>query len=191
MSASSSAAAPTRRHGVELLIEVPAVIATFVMMLHVTANALLRTFAGSPIPNSLEIVQYWYLPIVAFLGFVAAQHRSQHIAADLVFQLLPRSVRRYVLAFVFAVCGLLCLGVAWYSWPEALHSMDIRKTAGVSDIPSWPTYFLPPLAFAALTVQFGIAAARAVARPEDDHFISDTDDAVILEQAATSEPERK
>jgi TRAP-type C4-dicarboxylate transport system permease small subunit len=151
---------PRFRRGVELLIEVPAVVVTFVMMVHVTANALLRTFADHPLPNTLEIVQFWYLPIIAFLGFVAAQHRGQHIAADLIYAKLPQATRPYVLAVMFVLCGLLCLGFAWFGWKEAISSYESKRTAGVSGLVAWPTYFLVPLAFGSLTVQFLVAGVR-------------------------------
>jgi TRAP-type C4-dicarboxylate transport system permease small subunit len=188
--------APQRRHGFEYLIEVPAVIVTFLMMLHVTANAVLRTFANAPLPDTLEITQYWYLPIVAFLGFVAAQHRGQHIAADLIFEHLPHVVRPYVLSFMFVLCTVVSAGFTWFSWPEALHSYDITRTAGVSDLISWPAYFLPPLAFGILTVQFAWAAVRAITDPTvaEAAVVGDIDDALLLDEAGATrpaEPEKK
>ncbi|GAA3742240.1 TRAP-type C4-dicarboxylate transport system permease small subunit [Spinactinospora alkalitolerans] len=181
---------PRRRHGLELCIEVPAVTVTFVMMLHITANALLRTFAQSPIPNTLEIVQYWYLPIVAFLGFIAAQHRGQHIAADLVYAMLPRPVRRAVLVGGCALCSVLSAGFAWFGWGEAVHAMEIGMTAGVSEVVSWPAYFLVPFAFGSLTVQFALAAARAIRHPEADRGAGGAG-AVSADQEASSELEKK
>ncbi|MGV2386697.1 MAG UNVERIFIED_CONTAM: TRAP transporter small permease, partial [Thermobifida fusca] len=160
--------APKGRRVIELLIEVPAVTVTFVMMLHITANALLRSFANSPLPNTLEYVQYWYMPIVALLGFVAAQLRGQHIAADLVFRMLPRAAKPYVTAVGCAASALLAAGFAWYGWQEAVHAWEITMTAGVSDVISWPVYFLVPLAFASLTVQFAWATVRAIRHPDAD-----------------------
>jgi TRAP-type C4-dicarboxylate transport system permease small subunit len=195
----STAAGPTahkRRHVFEYLIEVPAVIVMFLMMFHITANAILRTFFDAPLPNTLEITQFWYLPIVAFLGFVAAQHRGQHIAADLIFERLPHVVRPYVLALMFALCALVSAGFAWFSWAEALHSYEIGRTALVSDLVSWPTYFLPPLAFGVLTVQFAWAAVRSITDPSlaEAPVVGDIDDALLLDEAGTpavSELEKK
>jgi TRAP-type C4-dicarboxylate transport system permease small subunit len=192
----STPAGPTahkRRHGFEYLIEVPAVIVTFLMMIHVTLNALLRTFADNPLPNTLEITQYWYLPIVAFLGFIAAQHRGQHIAADLIFERLPHLVRPYVLAFMFALCALLCAGFAWFSWPEALDAYEVRRTAGVSTLISWPTYFLPPIAFAILTVQFLWSAVRSITDPAvaEAPVVSDLDDAMLLDEIGAPTPDER
>lgn len=167
--------------GLTLLIEVPAVAVTFLMMVHVTLNAVMRTWFESPIKNTLETVEYWYLPLVAFLGFIAAQLRGQHIAADLVYEMLPHRVKRFVLAFVLAVCAVVVAAAAWFGWGEAVHAFEIRKTAGVSDLPAWPPYFLVPLAFGSLTVQFLIASVRAVTHPEVDSFVGDVGDAAVLE----------
>ena len=170
-----------RRTLLDLLIEVPAVVVTFVMMIHITANALLRTWWSAPIDNTLETVEYWYLPLVALLGFIAAQHRGQHIAADLIFEKLPHVARRFVLSAMFMLCAVVSLGFAWFGWGEAMHAMEIRRTAGVSDLISWPTYFLVPLAFGSLTLQFLYASWNAIFRPERDHFVGDADDAVVLD----------
>lgn len=180
---------PKRRFRPEALIEIPAVVVTFVMMVHVTANALSRTWFNHPFDNTLEIVQYWYVPLVAFLGFIAAQIRGQHIAADLLYEMLPSKAKRFVLAFVYVLTAVVCSGFAWYGWQEAQHARDIGQTAGVSDLVAWPTYYLVPLAFGSLTLQFFWAAYQAIVHPERDHFVSDADDASILEELAKDQKE--
>ena len=150
------------RGRLRLLIEGPAVVVTFVMMVHVTVNALLRTFANIPVPATLELTQYWYLPVVALLGFVAAQTHGEHIVADLVFHRFPPPARRFVLFTGYLAVMLVMAGFAWYGLGEAVHAYDIGKTAGVSDIVAWPAYFLVPLVFAVLTVQFAMAASGAL-----------------------------
>lgn len=187
----SAAHGRRRRHWVEWLIEVPAVIITFLMMCHITANALLRAFASSPLPNTLEIVQYLYLPVVAFLGFIAAQHRDQHITADLIFQMLPRAVRRYVMACILFLCAGLCAAFTWFVWGDAVHAMEIGKTAGVSDLVSWPAYFFAPLAFAVMTVQFLLAGVRGLARSGADRGAGAVDDRMFPDQAIADEVGRR
>lgn len=167
MSASSSASS-NRPNRLLLFIEVPAVIVLFVMMIHVTANALLRAFASSPIQNTLEITQYIYLPIIALLGFMAAQARGEHIVADLVTHYFPLRVRRWVLFGGYVLTMLVCAGFAWYGLQEAIHAREIGKTAGVSTVESWPVYFLVPIAFGVLAVQVGFAAVRALRGGEDE-----------------------
>lgn len=187
----TQATRPRRRYGPELLIEVPAVIVIFVMMGHVVANAALRTWWDNPIDHTLEIVEYWYLPLVAFLGFIAAQHRGQHIAADLIYERLPTVVRGAVLFVVLVVCAVTSLGFAWFGWEEAQHAHEIRMTAGVSTVPAWPTFYLVPLAFGSLTIQFLYGAVKSLLHPEDGQVITDPDDALVLEQVAESGAEKK
>jgi TRAP-type C4-dicarboxylate transport system permease small subunit len=159
---SSSTATRRRLVGLDLLIEIPAIIITFAMMLLIAANAVLRTWFDRPIDNSLELVQYWLLPALALLGFVAAQSRSQHITTDLVYKFLPGSAQRVVLTLGFVVSAVVAVGFAWFGWSEALHNLEIRRTAGVSTLPSWPVYFLVPLSFGLLAAQWAVAAVRAM-----------------------------
>lgn len=172
---------------VDLLFEVPAVIITFVMMLHIVVNAVMRTWFRAPIDNTLETVTYWYLPLVAFLGFVAAGRRGEHIAADLIYEMLPRVTRRFVLAVLLVASSLLCLAFAWFGLGEALHAKSIGKTAGVSSLVAWPTYFLVPIAFGLLSLQFLYSAVRALVSGEALPAVGDPDDAVVAEELAASE----
>lgn len=143
-----------------LLIEIPAALVIFAMMLYVTANALMRTYANQPFANSLEMVQYWMLPIIALLGFVAAQHRRQHISTDLLFKGLPEVTKRPLLTGGYLLGAVVAAGFAWYGWGEAMSAFEVRRNAGVTGLPSWPVYFVVPFAFAVLTAQWLTAAIQ-------------------------------
>lgn len=186
------ASSPARHRPVlERAVEIPAVVVVFAMMLHVTANALSRSLLDHPLEHTLEIVQYWYLPIIALLGFVAAQARGQHIAADLVYEKLPPVAQGPMLAVLYGVSALVCAAFARYSWPEALDARRLGQTAGVTDLPSWPVYFLVPLVFAILAVQLAVAAVAAVVRPESNRFVADVDDALVMDQVAADAREAR
>lgn len=188
-----ASAAPSRgigRRVLELMIEIPAVIVTFVMMVHITANAVLRTWADRPIAHTLEITEYWYLPLVAFLGFIAAALRGQHIAADLIFEMLPKVTRRFVLAFFLLLAAIVCFGFARFGLDEALHAQEIRQTAGVSELVAWPTYYLAPISFGALTVIFAWDAVKALRNRATAPVITDPDDALLRDELAEMEQSR-
>lgn len=157
------------------LVEVPAVIITFVMMLHVTYNAVMRTWFDAPQKNTLEIVQYFYMPMLLCSGFVAAQARGQHIAADLILRHLPLAARRVTLVVVDVVGAVMWLGFAWYTWKSAVHAMEIGATAALTGISSWPVYFVLPLGFGVLGIQLLVAALRAV-RAQDEVFDVDPEE---------------
>lgn len=136
------------------IIDVVAAVALISMTVHVVANALLRSLASRPIQNTLEYVQYWYLPLIAILGFVSAQLRGRHIVADLIYQALPTSLKRGVSIATQSACAIVMAGFAWGTWHYALHSLQIGRTAGLTDIPTWPVHFLFPVAFLILSIDF-------------------------------------
>ena len=160
----------------DLAIEVPAVAVAFAMMVQITANAVMRTYFDSPIEYTLETVQYWYMPVLALLGFMAAQRRGQHIAADLIFSRLPQVSRRPVMATLHLAGAVVTAGLAYYGWTEAVEAFEIRKHAGISPLPAWPVYFLVPVTFVVMTVQFVRAAIDTVRHGVQD----DGDEAAVL-----------
>jgi TRAP-type C4-dicarboxylate transport system permease small subunit len=150
-----------RRIRPALLVEIPAIAVMFIMMLHITANALLRTFANAPIASTLELTEYWYMPVIVFVGFIAAQMRKEHVKADFIYNFLPHSMRPYVLGAGYVLVTLVSAGFAWFGLGEALIAFDVRRLAGASELPAWPTYFLAPLSFGVLTVQFAVFSVQS------------------------------
>jgi TRAP-type C4-dicarboxylate transport system permease small subunit len=137
------------------------IIALMLMMLHVVINALSRYFFRAPLDGTQELVNYWYLPILALVGFITAHCRNEHIAVSLVLDRL--NARNYLEYVVFgrALGILLCVGWAWFGFTEAWSAMNVGKTAGVTDVILWPMYFLIPIVFTGLTVLFGLDIVRA------------------------------
>lgn len=170
-----------RRIRAELLIEIPAVLVTFVMMIHITANALLRTFARAPIAHTLEITEFWYMPIIVFIGFIAAQMRKEHTKADLIFNYLPIVTQRWVLGIAYIAVTVTTFGFAWFGLLEAITAFEVRRTAGASSLPAWPTTFLAPISFGVLTVQFAIFAVQTFLGKATDR--TDMDELEEVEEA--------
>lgn len=159
-------------------VDAVAGVTLIAMTVHVVANGILRSFAGSPIEHTLEYVQYWYLPVIAMLGFLSAQLRGRHITADLLYQLLPGQVKRWVTVGSNAVCAAVMCAFAWGTWQDALHRLEIRQTAGLTDVPTWPVHFLLPLTFVVLAVGFAGAAYQGVRRA-DFHDVQGEDEEVM------------
>ncbi|OZD59767.1 hypothetical protein CH263_22470 [Rhodococcus sp. 06-1059B-a] len=148
------------------VVEVVAGAVLIVMTMHVVANGLMRSFAGAPIEHTLEYVQYWYLPVIAMLGFLSAQMRGRHITADILYQVLPRTVKPWVTVWTNIACAVVMCAFAWGTWGDALHRFDIRQTAGLTDVPTWPVYLLLPMTFVLLAAGFATASWRGLRRGE-------------------------
>lgn len=182
MSESSSPAARIKDR-LLMCIEVPAVIVLAVMMLHVTANAILRTVSGNPIQSTIEITQYLYLPVLALLGFVAAQARGEHIVADIATGYMTVRTKRVIICGGYLITAAVSAGFAWYGLSEARHAHAIGKTAGVSSVPAWPVHYLIPVAFGVMTVLLFVAAYRALRGAEDeDDFDAELESGTLLEE---------
>ncbi|MBK1787320.1 TRAP transporter small permease [Prauserella cavernicola] len=157
---------------VRVLLEIPAAVVLVVMVLHVVANALSRTITGQSLPETLEITTYWYMPIIALVGFVAAARRAEHLSAPLLFDRLTPRTQRIVRVALYLVAAVVCAAYAWYGLQEAWHNAGLELTAGASPLIIWPVTFLVPVAFGLLAVlyliQLRTAARQAPARTEDE-----------------------
>ncbi|MCQ9384204.1 TRAP transporter small permease [Brevibacterium moorei] len=127
-------------------------IAVVAMMLHVIAHALSRFLFSAPLYGTNEIVSFWWLPAIALLGIPAAHLQREHITVTLLTERLgPTSARA---CQIFAACagGLLSAGLMVFGLREAIEKMTIGATAGVTEITTWPVYFLVPLVFLVMTL---------------------------------------
>lgn len=148
-----------------------------VMMLHILANVFTRYLFNSPLPNTLEYVSFWYLPIVAALGFVLAKHANEFIDAPLIFDKLTWGNRR-VLVIMFSGLGVVvCSAYAYFTFVnEALHGLKVQTTGGVSSLPIWPVFFLLPAVFLILVAMYLMDLIKAIRGDLGVHDTADDDD---------------
>ncbi|WP_349828248.1 TRAP transporter small permease [Brevibacterium litoralis] len=152
--------------GLDRTLSVLTAVVVIAMMLHVVAHALLRYFFNAPIYGTNEIVAYWYLPAIALLGIPAATLQREHISVTLAVEAMGNNARVIWHVFGNAIGVLLSLGFAWFGLEEALEKMHMGATAGVTDIITWPMYFLVPAVFAILAI-LNVIDAFYVIRSKD------------------------
>ena len=157
--------------GMDKVLSVLTAIAVVAMMLHVVAHALMRFFLNSPLYGTNEIVSYWYLPIVALLGIPAAHLQKEHITVVLLVENLGRKVQNVFMVFGFR---------------EAMDKMSMGATAGVTDIVTWPVYFLVPLVFFVLAALYilDIFVVARTGSPDIDVRTGEKADAEPLDETA-------
>ncbi|WP_051297320.1 TRAP transporter small permease [Brevibacterium album] len=139
---------------VDRVLSAVTALAVIAMMLHVVAHALMRFFFNAPIYGTNEIVAYWWLPAVALLGIPAAHLQKEHITVTLVTDRLSQRTGNIFKIFACIVCGLASVGFMVFGFQEAMKNFSIGSTAGVTDIITWPVYFLVPLVFASMAVLY-------------------------------------
>ena len=142
--------------------------AVIVMMLHIVTHALARSLFDAPIYGTNEIVEYWYLPIVALLGIPAAQLQKEHITVTMAVERARPATASVFRVFACILGALVSLAFAWFGFDRAMQNMAIGSTADVSDIITWPVYFLVPIVFMLLAALYVLDAFVVVRTSEPD-----------------------
>lgn len=130
-------------------------LALIAMMVHTVLHALGRSLFQTPITGTNELVAYWYLPVIALLGIPAAQLAREHITVTLIIERMNRGNARAFQVLTALIGFSLSLGFAYFGFVEAMDRMASRSTAGVTQIPTWPVYFLVPIVFGVMSGLFG------------------------------------
>ena len=117
------------------------------MMLHVTAEVLLRVGFGMHIPGTMEVVTYYYMVAAVFMGIFACTAEDGHIRVDVLAQFLKGKVRRavdliglVVMAVYFAIFsyGLYLQAVKSWSRSETVDAIFL-------ELPVWPSRWIAVL----------------------------------------------
>lgn len=142
--------------------------AIIVMMLHIVTHALARSLFDAPIYGTNEIVEYWYLPIVALLGIPAAQLQKEHITVTMAVDRAKPATAAVFKVFAAILGALVSLAFAWFGLLKALENTAIGSTADVSDVITWPVYYLVPIVFVLLAVLFVLDAVVIIRTGQPD-----------------------
>lgn len=146
--------------------------AVAIMTVNILADATMRSMFTSPIPGTLEYVQYWWMILIAYGGWALAAYRGEHIDAPIIgdrlhprFQLIWRLVA-HVATTVFLLL------IAYYGWQAAVHAFEIGEYQGGYSTPIWIFRFFIPLAALSFLVvvlhQFVVTVAELRHYREDD-----------------------
>ncbi len=138
--------------------------AIVLLMGHVLLNVLMRYGFNMPVRGTNEIVASWYMPLIAFSGFILAQLFDRHISANILFDHLPFRVQKEVAVGTLLICMLACVLFTYFTFEEAMHSMEInrRVITGSQSLIVWPATFAAPIAFAAIAGMLAYSALQLV-----------------------------
>lgn len=138
--------------GLTHLWEAAGAVALVALMLHTVGNALSRSITDSPWGGTLEYVEFWYLPLIAFMGMVTAQAQRGHVEARLLFDRLPATAQVIVQVVAYLLTLAIFLAFGYFSALEAMEARDLELTGGISEIPIWQAMFVVPAAFFAMSL---------------------------------------
>ena len=136
------------------VIRVVAVVALFAILVQTLAHVVARYFFNSGVPNTLELVSAWYMPIAIFLGFVVAKAEREHIEARLIFDKLSPKNQRALRVFISLLAIVITALFAVLTLQMALKGFSIKETVGYAGLIVWPVYFVLPFSFAIMSLLY-------------------------------------
>lgn len=118
-------------------------IALLLMAVHVSLDAFGKYLFSLPIPATLEVVAYYYMPAVAALPIAHVEAKGGHVAVEMLYDHLPTRWKKVVQVLnsvvILAFIGLL----TWLAGREALRKFDIGEYMfGEFPIVIWPGRFV-------------------------------------------------
>lgn len=151
-----------------------ALIAGFLMMLHVGADVTGRTVFNRPLHGTTEIVSGWYMVAICYLPWAWITRHDNHIVAG-VFERIGTERFGYWLDLAVKVFVLAYVAVfAWQTWVRAMQqtrSGEVWEAAG-GFIPVWPSRWMLPIAAGSMCVYLALRILRDALRgyrPEARH----------------------
>lgn len=141
-----------------LAIETVAGVMMALITLLVTASAIGRYLFAWPLPDAFDLSRL-LLGATIMWGFASVGFRGSHIKVDLVAEMAPRRVRRWIDSFAWAVLLLFAALLAWKMGSRVLGAATNGETTMDLRLPAWP---LMGLIWAGVAVSLIAILARLI-----------------------------
>ncbi|WP_110598329.1 TRAP transporter small permease subunit [Salinicola lusitanus] len=156
------------RHLANLLAAL-ALVSLFLMMLQTVVDVLASNLSGRPIPGNLEIISVYHMVLVVFLPLAFVEKKNEHISVDLVYQMLPSRLQRWVLVAGYLVTATFLGLLAWQTWADAMRSYQLNEMMmGAVYVTIWPAKLALPVGFSAMLLMVLANAYQAATEPDFD-----------------------
>ncbi|MEC7258889.1 MAG: TRAP transporter small permease, partial [Pseudomonadota bacterium] len=146
-------------------------LALLVMMVHITAEVILRSAFNITIPGTLELVSFYYMVFAVFAGLALVALLNEQVIVEVFTTWMPRRAL-LVIDGLAALLGAAYAGLLVYGgWLEAGSAMKFNEMVAVHgfDVPIWPSRWIAVVGLALVTLSalgHGIALLRG--KPEPD-----------------------
>ncbi|WP_226553782.1 TRAP transporter small permease [Celeribacter naphthalenivorans] len=126
-----------------------------VMMLHVSADVVMKLFFNNPIQGTLEVVSAYYMVIAVFLPLGLVEWTRSSITVDVFYGLFPVWLK--VICVVFSLLSMVLIYgmLSYHTWGTAMTSFarkDFLMGGASLEIITWPPRFALPIGFAAASL---------------------------------------
>lgn len=128
--------------------------AVALMMVHICLDVAIRVALRIPIYGTIEIASKYMMVIIAFAPIAEIQRRRGHLFVESFTAMVPAKGNRLLdFIVIFYFFGLACLYL-YAAATKAIEKTAVRAAVETPafTIPLWPSYWVIPIALAALLV---------------------------------------
>lgn len=128
--------------------------AAVIMMLHVTADVIGRTFFNAPIVGTLEIAANYYMAAIAFLPLALLARERGHIFVELFTGWMSFKPRKMLDGLVAIVTTLYMAAFTWKAFGVAVKKTQLgeAKESGLGFIQIWPGRWFVTIGFGLMLI---------------------------------------
>jgi TRAP-type C4-dicarboxylate transport system permease small subunit len=143
-----------------------ALIAGFLMMMHVAADVTGRTAFNHPLQGTTEIVSGWYMVAICYLPWAWLTRHDNHIVAG-IFERIGTAWFGYWVEV--AVKIFMLVYVTTFAWQTALRAVAQTRAGEVWEaaggfIPVWPSRWTLPIGAGLMAIYLVLRIIRDVGR---------------------------
>ncbi len=132
------------------------------MMVHVTADVLMKYFFNSPIEGTFETVTYYYMISIVFLPLAVVELRNEHIYVDLFVRRFSSRIQQLI--YIFACfTGIVYFSIMSYqTFLDALKATAERETVMSNYLfYVWPSRWALPIGMGCMVLALALNIGRA------------------------------
>lgn len=132
-----------------LILVVIGFAAVALMMLHITADVLLRSAFDIAVPATERIVTRYYMIALTLLPLGWVEWSKSMIAVDAFSVVYGKQGERFIGVLVSVLSAAIYFIFCIATWLQAVEQFNIGSYIMSLNlvIPLWPTYFIVPIAF--------------------------------------------
>lgn len=123
------------------------------------ANVVVRYGTNHSLAATEELLTGGFVLLTVFGAAIAAR-RGQHLAVELISDLLPAAIRRAVIVIATALSVLLLAASVWFCWQLVQNQFGTGMRSYGLGLPIWWYSAALPLGFMLVLIRFVQAALR-------------------------------
>lgn len=128
-------------------------IVLFALMGLTAMDVACRYLFNAPILGVFEITEFMVL-IVIFSFLASSQSHKAHVAVDLVLEMFPKRIQRFIDLFNHVICLILMGLITWQGVVRALELKEVGEASPNLQIPDYPFVFFLVLGCLAMCFEY-------------------------------------